>query len=1005
MNKKMNLFLSAIVCAISLIFALASCEKTPTQSVKPSESQITSDDFSDSRSTSDESNKSDTDSETTSNENKEYITEALFSSLQGKARFAGDYIYDHSVDEYDKTFRIETVFGGENISQTESDKATGEVYYDYVYGKDNRFLTVIQRTIDNKIVIQTSKDLFENYYNPFDLLSAKDFVKIDENSFSLEDKNKAKKAASALTGWSESIVEFTVTISDGKAVSAHIVTDKIKRIASSDDFYVSTYDFEITDHGTAKVDDFKLNPYPHDASHELLQSALEKAAEKTYYTIRHQGHEVGYKEPEGGETRPGYGDTDYKVYITADMVYDSYKGEEHGYKLMNGYVYPFEYNSVANEVVLKDPVGQDINSFRSAFDGFKVELFKSAGENVYVPHNNAIASIIAPMFAVGNEKAQYSYAQDFRIELKDGELYRVIFTYKTYGIEETVTLTYDFETETDFSFLDFENATKTSVLDPFLGQYKDENGHFLNVDKSGFTLDGEEIKITNYLKDENGVPYFIGTWKGEEVSIVKFSSKQIVVQNDSLTIMYTLTAVETQDVEIPDKYKGTWKIYNDKENIHLDLIVQSRAVYLNGDSIGILSYTDKEGLALKSGDDTLYLFDVSEDDDGKYLTAMFLYSDSTYIRFSFEFVTDAIGVEIPKEYVGTYMSDDYRNTVIITDSQITINGIQFIPARYNETDGFTGTYNNISNYFVVFKTMFGTTDKDKLIIGTDTTNYELNRVASPKENYIGTWKSDPEIDDYDYTVVFTETSLTINGKSYPIDFDRSYGYKIEWNDPSMPYTAYILFYYNRYGNPSMIMYDDNGMLVNLFKQETTKIPSYLIGTWRGRDEVNNIDAEVSINKDGDVIINAGEISFAVRADYADDILTFTKAGKLWSISYNDVDKTINLFRADAIDATLTRSINYTVPKALYGSWENGDGVSFTITGDGITFVLNGNTEKILEATIKVSGSGSTAVYNISFTLNGLNYEAEYGSYGTSVMIMVYENGEYKTYYSLSPKAE
>lgn len=963
--KKIITFILTLIVAISFGCALTACKDKPAESTDSGKESV-----------------SETGGE--SDATAEAMSEEVFATFKGRARFGGNYAYDHTVDEYDKDFVIVTVFGGENISVTESDAETGEVYYDYVYGKDNRKLTVINRTVDNRIVVTPSNDLFEDYYNPFDKLSANDFSKTGDNAFSLTDKAKAKAAATALTGWQESIATFTVTVKDGKAESVRIVTDKIYRLVDSEDYYVSTYDFAVSEHGTASVDPFKLNPYPHNASHDVLQTALDNAATKTSYSVRHQGHEVGYEEPEGGETRPGYGDTDYKVYVTEDMVYDSYVGEEHGFKLIDGYVYPFTYNGTTKEIVLTDPVGQDMSAYKSIFNGFKVELFTELEENVYVPHNGAIAAIVAPYFAEGNEKTQYSYATDFRIELRNDELYKVIFTYKTYGIEETVTLTYDFETENDLSFLDFDKATKTSVLDDYIGQYKDENGHFCDVSKSGFLLDGEEIDITYYGKNEQGINCFVGNWKGNVVSIFKMSSKQLIVQSDDLTVNYTLTSIEADDVTVPDEFKGVWQIDNDKENLHYKLVIQSRAVFLNGESLPLISYKESEGLAAKYGDSTLYVIDTEEADGEKTLFVAIVDSESNYISFYLSFVSADVGIEIPKDYVGTYSDDDHKHTVIITASAITVNGEMFKPESYTAEDGFTGSVGSQKDYFIRFYEMASTVDKDKIIVGTLSDNYVLKRVAAPKENYIGTWESDPEITAYHYKVVFTETELFINGVSYDVVYDPTYGYKINWNDPAKPYTAYILFYYNRYGNPMMVLYDDNDLMVNLFKKKATAVPAYIIGVWHGTNSRNGESVELRIYENGNITLKAGDAEAEeIKATYSDDAFTFVKDGKTWQITYTDSE--IVVFEAESFDATLTRTFNYFVPKGLYGQWKSNDGYEIKFSENGIEFTVDGTTTTIAEAEIEDGKS----IYYFTFTLDGVKYSGEYGTYDDMIMIMIY----------------
>lgn len=175
-----------------------------------------------------------------------------------------------------------------------------------------------------------------------------------------------------------------------------------------------------------------------------------------------------------------------------------------------------------------------------------------------------MAQTVAPYFAIGNEQAYYKYAQDLTLILADGALKQVVFTYKTYGIEETVTLTFDFNTAFDVKTdlgLDFENASKTSVLDDFIGQYKDSFGNFLTVDKSGFNYNGTDIAIDQYIAATETEPaYFIGTWNNKVVSIMKFSSKQILITSDDYSVNVTLDAVDPDIVTIPSKFIGVWKI-------------------------------------------------------------------------------------------------------------------------------------------------------------------------------------------------------------------------------------------------------------------------------------------------------------------------------------------------------------------------------------------------------------------------------------------------------------
>lgn len=908
---------------------------------------------------------------------------SVFATLQGRLKAKGQYVYDADDNNYDFVHNIETVFGDKQISQVESDSVTGKVYFEYIYGKNNRNITVIQHTSQNTIVELSSDNLFEEYYNPFNLLQPGDFEKVSDTEYVLYNAKKAKAATSALSGWTESIATFKVIVNDGVAVKLHIVTERIKPSEASET-YVSTYDFDLSEHGTASVDTLYTQPYPHTADHDTLLAALTAASQKTAYTVRHQGHEVGYVEPEGGETRPGFGDTDYKVYVNEQMVYDSYAGEEHGYVTLNNYVYPFDYFKASNQVVLRDPVNaESVARYQPSFLSFDVALFKKVGENEYTLHQDSMAQLIAPKFAIGNEQAYYIYARDLTIKLKDGALSQVVFTYKTYGIEETVTLSFDFDTAFDVKTdlgLDFDNASKTSVLDDFIGQYKDNMGNFLTVDKSGFTYNGEKINIVQYIPPTSTEPaYFIGTWKGKTVSILKFSSKQILITSDDYSVNVTLDAVDPGVVTIDKKFIGVWKIDNEKENIHYTVRVQSHAVWVNDVECEIISCTQAEGATIKFGDDTLYLFDAAEDKEGKFVSAMIKDASNKYVKFTLLGTNESVGIEIPEEYVGMYMTDDEKFKVVITYSSITINGVQYIPSSYSEADGFVGTYGSDTAYRVAFYSVAGTVNKDVLQIGNGD---KLNRVESLNQNYIGTWESDPAITQYHYTVVFTETTLKINDKFYPVKYNQEYGYEVQFEGDG--FSTYIRFFYNSFGNPSMIMYSNSGTTVNLYKKIPTKVPEEIIGLWEGMDGTTPITA--TIDKDGKLQIKIGDGEFvAINAEYDTDKnqFEFKLGDKTTFFEYRADTKTFNLYQVEGYNVDFTKSSNFTTPKAMQGTWTSDKGATVTIEKNKIVVTLEtGESFTITEATVTVE----PGVTHIAFTIGNDEYDIEYGTYGEKLFM-------------------
>lgn len=886
----------------------------------------------------------------------ENMSETVFGTIKGKVRFEGKYSYavaDHP--DYDATMNLQTVFGGEYISQLETDAETGEVYYDIVYGSYNGKLALVTHLIDNTMKFTVATQDYADFYNPFDSLSASDFKLLSDGCYALIDLGKAATAAPNVTGYNESIAEFYVYVENGKAVRLHIKTQPVDR---GEITYVSTYELTISDHGVAEIEPSRINPWERVAAHEALQTALENAAAANYYTIRHQGHEPGYVEPDGGETRPGYGDTDYKVYVTNDMIYDSYKGEEHGFKAMGAYVYPFDFESSADKIVLRDPVNvADISELQAKFDAFNVEIMKYLGKidgyDVFSLHDPNMATAVVPFFGEGNENQYYSFAVNLKISVKDGVLAKVEFTYKTYGITEEVTLTYDFDTEFDVLGdlkLDFEKADKTSVFDSFNGQYRDsENGHFCEVSNKQFIFDGVVIENLQFHTADST---FTGTWRGIPVTIIKFSSKELmIVSDDATTVNTTMVSIDTDVVEIPEKFRGVWVIDNDEEDLHYKISVQSYVVFVNGEEGKVLSYKQSEGVAIALGEDSVYLMEVEEEDGEVYVYVMIKYADTSFVKFFAKKTDESAGIEIPADFVGTYMSEDGATKVVITYSSITINGGTFVPSSYTQSGGFTGTYTDrngvsVSGYTVQFYGFGGTTSKDELLIGTTSDNVRVSRVSSLNANYVGTWKSTPNDDGtVEYVVRITDTSITVNGKEIAFTFDPEYGYAISLE--GNPYTVYLLYAVNKYGNPYIAMYDDNEadpFLKVLFKQNAETVPEEIVGLWTGRTADETTTVAVKITKNGELSfkLNDGELqSVNAEYDFDNDMFEFEFDGMTWYVIYNG--ETLSVYRTDSeFEIVLEQQSALDITEEFFGTWTSSDGkTQIVITADSLRVKLNG----------------------------------------------------------------
>ncbi len=815
------------------------------------------------------------------------IPQSTFDSLCGSVKFSGDYVYNLSNGESAHN-TIETIFNANAVRQVEKDFETGEVFYDtYILrnSEDNRTIAYLTRTINNEVVeVPQPQYNFSEFSNQFNLLSADDFEYISEGVYSLMDSNKAKRVASVITGWNESIAKFYIYVENDLAVRAEIVTEAI--YADEDLTYVSTYNFEISDHGTATIP--PIEPFERDENHDALEQALQTAQLATQYTINHFGHEVGYVPPEDGKPDDGYGDLDYYVYVTEDMIYDSFPTEEYGYKVLNGYVYPFTYESSVNKVVITDPINvASIQELQASFEGFSAEMFEFVGDGKYVLRDNSLASAIATLFGEGtNEKAYYSYAVNLTITIKDGVLYTIEFTTETYGLNEEVRLTYDFDSPIDVG-LDFDNVTKESVLDPFKGTYASDNGDYIVVDSYGFTINGIEASIVSYNKNEDGVGIFKLKWKDNMVLYAqKLSTKQIIIASEDSTLIITATMLGDQIVSIPADMKGTWfgSATDGQVTVEHTVIIQSYVVKLDGKILNVLSYTDAEGLTCEDENTTYTMWLTKDDADKTLLTLVKIFEDTTWEALYLDRVSTDVGIEIPLEFVGTYLEMNsvglIPKRIVVTTSAITVNGVEFIPTSYdNDSKIFRGALGDDTNAMIDFSRA------DRAICHNIT--YERTEVILP--TYIGTWQSnyDPnDPSDTQYIVIIDETSINING-TYVEFVKDEYGYTFEM--PGSAYTTHIIYSSTSNGKVTLWMYDNNILLKSLTKvgaSGDTKWPTTHIGTWTGTS--SGTEYTITITEDS-LSFKVGDAEAVVcsKAEYDMDAIVFTYEGHTYVFGLQD----------------------------------------------------------------------------------------------------------------------
>lgn len=600
---------------------------------------------------------------------EELFAEA-FESVKTTFMAVGSYTYqEEGEDPY--VYNVTTVFGDGAVNITETDE-TGDISNDDVYVDIDGKLAMPYHTIDNELayLYPENDEEFADYDNPFKALTTEDFVATQtENIFALTDADKAKKAATAITGWVENIASFTVTIRDGKVMRINIVTDRIKQGADETAiYYKSDYTFTLSEWGTAAVDAEALAPYNTTAAHTALKNALEKASKAKNYTLHIYEQEAGYE------------DLDYYVYVTETAIYDSCVGWEAGYVEMNldpddedgMLVYPFRIGDEEDgpekdgKVVIRDAVDYPtVKSMRADFTGFAPEIFENDGE-VYTLHSDCInyTDDVLVHFADGADNIilYRDYALSVQITLKDGKLYQVEMYYYVYGALVKRTITYS-EWDSTTMPISFDEWVKESVLDDYVGTYTDGPD-----DKATLVLKitNEQITINNYPVEIESYDYqialFTVSYQGQTCYIRSMSKKQMVVLiGDKL---YNVTNIEIEPVNIPTEFNGAWK---DADGNSVTIAYDK--VMFGADMLKVLSYDEDEGLIAVRGKVT-YGMTVSEDSSTLSVDAV----NADLMHTQYALTKDASVTILPEAFVGTYAAfrDMVDFKVVITLTGVTV---------------------------------------------------------------------------------------------------------------------------------------------------------------------------------------------------------------------------------------------------------------------------------------------------------------------------------------------
>ncbi|MDE6618076.1 MAG: hypothetical protein K2K13_03515 [Clostridiales bacterium] len=881
---------------------------------------------------------------------EELFAEA-FKSVKTTFMAVGSYTYKEEGQD-PHVNNVTTVFGDGAVNIVEMDDETGRVLYDSVYVDKDGKLAEPYHTIDNKMEYNSpdEDEAFADYDNPFKALTAADFAATDtENIFALTDAAKAKKAATAITGWVEDIASFTVTIRDGKVTRINIVTDRIKRGPEGNEYYyTSSYAFTVSGWGTAAVDPDALTPYATTAAHTALKNALQAASEAKNYTAHIYEQEAGYE------------DLEYDVYVTETAIYDSCTGWEAGYVEKNltpdnedgMRVYSFRIGGEKDseekkgKVVIGDAVNYPtVKAMRADFGGFAPEIFQNDGE-VYTLQSDCIryTSDVLVHFSDGADNIilYRNYTLSVQITLKDGKLYQVEMYYYVYGALVKRTVTYSAWDETTMP-LSFDDYVKESVFDSYVGIYTDRN-IVVKVTTDGISVNNVPMVISTYSATQQ---IFSGTVNGKECYVMYMSEKQLAVVLDNRS--YVVTNIELDAVEIPEAYNGVWQ----DENANSVTIAYNKITF-GTNMLKVLSYDETEGLVALRGDYTYRLI-LGQLQGKTVLSVRALNSgmmSQTYVMSKVQ-----NGFIIPQTFVGTYTADglvQYKVVVTLNGVTVQIDNKQYVAADVSVGEDDTmGTVINFKlngESYAIAQDPYG---RDGVYFAGDGADVTLSRTADDDPAAPPVVKVDiPEAFYGDYT--FSDIP---NGVFYSLSIDDD-GIFALIDMSSNEYTAEILEFDEQ--NPSVIKVSINGKIFYLYGSvdNINDDGNYNIITFKN-DKTGDDGIEVELLRD-DYDPDEGYDTFTVpelfigvyegtRSDGVKFVLTVTETGM--TLKVDDAEPVKVTIRNYETTASRTRftvkisKINYSYVNYMGNFSEQTEPIQkLIISGDDANVILNRVTE-------------------------------------------------------------
>ena len=535
------------------------------------------------------------------------ISSAALESIQGKVKISGTYQIEYP--DYDLIFNnyIETIFDENKVHQYEYSNDDQKETYNVTFFNNNGYAALYSIDLNNQVVVNTSKDVFADFDNPFKDLEVSDFVLNEEDGYYYLNKNLDETAAT-ITGWNETIAELKVKVLNDKIVEVCIATTLLT--TSANEYYMSTYQLEVSEHGAATVTE--VTPYEHVAEHDTLKEALAKIGYN--YTVNHLDHEDGYE------------DIEYTSYVLDKVTYCGYenvsgdKTVTYGYLEKEGYVYNFSYDGTT--VTIGDAL--DISDFRdiqSDFSSFAPELFEYVGDGRYVARTSDLAAAIAYLIGYDYDvKRLGDYATSLELVLKGSTLYQVKFDYYVYGVYGNVVLTYS-NFDTTICPIPLDNIEQVTVFDTYAGTYTSEDDtHTVIIGDSKIIIDGTEMVVEGFDSSKTS---FYGTYNGETIAVTRYfgSSEFCVEVGDNFYVVSNETLYK--ETAVPTEYYGTFK--SDEHTI----VISEEGIMIDSEKFDLVYYEYMVGVVGTLNGVKYYLYiDLDENDN---VVCYFLRPDLTSV--------------------------------------------------------------------------------------------------------------------------------------------------------------------------------------------------------------------------------------------------------------------------------------------------------------------------------------------------------------------------------------